>query len=347
MCFDLKAFMRRFRSHGNAVGEVKMLKSGRRDFLKAGVLSAASLGTPGMVKGSGLLTTGENFHSLDAAHSPPPFKLGLVTYNLAKDWDIETIIKNCEETGFEGVELRTTHKHGVEISLNKVQRADVKQRFAGSRVRLMSLGTTCEYESPDAAVVEQNIEETRRWCELAHDLGCVGVKVRPNGFPKDVPEDKTLDQIGHALARCGDIARNCGVEIWLEVHGPGTMLPPNASHILSVANHPAVGACWNSNDTDVVDGSVKASFDLLKSWIRSCHINELCRTLAPWGSGLMTSAKAQPGFPQWQKPYPWRELFTLLRGVGFDRYTYAEVPESCEPVRFMHYYRALWQYHAA
>ena len=85
----------------------------------------------------------------------------------------------------------------------------------------MSLGTTCEYESPDPAVVEKNIEETRRWCELAQDLGCVGVKVRPNGFPKDVPEDKTLDQIGHALARCGDIARDHGVEIWLEVHGTG------------------------------------------------------------------------------------------------------------------------------
>ena len=36
-------------------------------------------------------------------------KLGLVTYNLAKDWDLGTIIANCEETGFSGVELRTTH----------------------------------------------------------------------------------------------------------------------------------------------------------------------------------------------------------------------------------------------
>jgi sugar phosphate isomerase/epimerase len=325
---------------------MNMLKSGRRDFLKTGVLSAASLGTLGATEGRSLLAKAEAVAPQNAAPSPPPFKLGLVTYNLAKDWDIDTIIKNCEETGFEGVELRTTHKHGVEISLEKGQRAEVKQRFAASRVRLMSMGTTCEFESPDPAVVEKNIEETRRWCELAQDLGCVGVKVRPNGFPKGVPEDKTLDQIGHALARCGDIARDHGVEIWMEVHGPGTMLPHNAHHILSVANHPAVGACWNSNDTDVVDGSVKPSFDLLKPWIRSCHINELCRTLSPWGSALTIAPTVKPGFPQWLKPYPWRELFTLLRGIGFDRYTYAEVPESCEPIRFMHYYRALWQYHA-
>ena len=346
MCARPKHFGLRTRAAQGGTGG-NMRKSGRRSFLKTGILSAAGLGTRGAAEGGRLTALGENVPPTNAPPSPPPFKLGLVTYNLAKDWDIETIIKNCEETGFEGVELRTTHKHGVEISLDKAQRAQVKQRFAASRVRLMSLGTTCEYESPDPAVVEKNIEETRGWCELAQDLGCVGVKVRPNGFPNGVPEDKTLDQIGHALARCGDIARDHGVEIWLEVHGPGTMLPPNTHHILSVANHPAVGACWNSNDTDVVDGSVQPSFDLLKTWIRSCHINELCRTLSPWGSGLKIAPTVKSGFPQWLKPYPWRELFTLLRSIGFDRYTYAEVPESSEPIRFMHYYRALWQYHAA
>ena len=42
------------------------------------------------------------------------FHLGSVTYNLLKDYDVETIIKTLEATGFEAVELRTTHKHGVE-----------------------------------------------------------------------------------------------------------------------------------------------------------------------------------------------------------------------------------------
>ena len=32
-------------------------------------------------------------------------ELGLVTYNLAKSWDLDTIIRRCEETGFKAVEL--------------------------------------------------------------------------------------------------------------------------------------------------------------------------------------------------------------------------------------------------
>ncbi len=159
---------------------------------------------------------------------------------------------------------------------------------------------------------------------MAQDLGCLGVKVRPNGFPKGIAHEQTIEQIGRALAKCGDVARDHRVEIWMEVHGEGTQLPANAQQILSVANHPRVGACWNSNPTDVGNGSVENGFELLKPWIRSCHINNLD-----------------------DKAYPWHELFALLRSINFDRYTFAEVAEpSCEPLRFMSYYHAVWDYHA-
>jgi len=72
--------------------------------------------------------------------SPKPLKLGLMSYTLARDWDIDTIIKNCTETGFEHVELRTTHAHGVEVTMNKEQRQAVRQRFedAGLKISLSS-----------------------------------------------------------------------------------------------------------------------------------------------------------------------------------------------------------------
>ena len=44
-------------------------------------------------------------------------KLGMVTYLWGAQWDLPTLITNCEKTGFAGVELRSTHKHGVEENL--------------------------------------------------------------------------------------------------------------------------------------------------------------------------------------------------------------------------------------
>jgi sugar phosphate isomerase/epimerase len=63
-------------------------------------------------------------------------KLGLVTYNMAKDWDLPTLIEKCRSTGFEAVELRTTHAHGVEPSLSAAERQAVRRQFEGSGVRL-------------------------------------------------------------------------------------------------------------------------------------------------------------------------------------------------------------------
>src|SRR5215212_773440 len=110
-------------------------------------------------------------------------QLGLVTYMWGAEWDLPTLIKNCEETGFRGVELRSGHKHGVEPTLNEAQRKEVAKRFADSKVELLGLGSACEYHSPDADVLKKNIEQTKDFIRLCHDLGGTGVKVRPNGLP--------------------------------------------------------------------------------------------------------------------------------------------------------------------
>lgn len=247
-------------------------------------------------------------------------KLGTVTYNIAKDWDIPTIIANLSEVGMDAVELRTTHAHGVELSLPAARRAEVRKRFADSPVRIGGLGTTCEYHSPDPAVVRKNIEETKAWVQLAHDVGSPGVKVRPNGLPKEVPEEKTLEQIGRALRECGAAAADHGVAIQLEVHGAGTARLPNIRTIMDHAgNHPGVRVCWNSNPTDLLDGGFESNFNLVKNQIGQVHMRDL--------------------FVE----YPWRQLLTSLAGMQFDGYCFAEIPESADPVRILKYYRALFR----
>ncbi len=142
--------------------------------------------------------------ALPAAASLPKFKLGLVTYNVAAEWDLPTVLSVCTTVGISVVELRTGHKHGVEPSLSKDQRAEVRKRFADSGITFWGCGSTCEFQSPDPAVVRKNIETCKQFVELVKDIGGHGVKVRPNGLPKGVADpQKTLEQIGGALVECG------------------------------------------------------------------------------------------------------------------------------------------------
>lgn len=244
--------------------------------------------------------------------------LGAVTYNVLKDWDLETIITKLEAAGYEAVELRTGHKHGVEPGLSKAERERVKSRFERSKVRLLSLGSTCEFQSPDPAERQKQIANAKAFIDLAHDTGAWGVKVRPNGIPKGSSIEETVPRVAEGLREAADYGAGRGVEIWMEVHGSVTQNPPVAAAIMNAAKHQNVFLCWNSNPTDVVNGSLKQNFDLLKPWIRNVHINELSSS------------------------YPWRELFKLLREAKYDRYTLCEAAESPQPERFLAYYKALW-----
>lgn len=245
--------------------------------------------------------------------------LGMVTYELAKDWNVETIIRHCEAAKFEGVELRTTHAHGVEVSLTPDQRAEVKRRFEQSRVKLMGLGSIFDYHTPDQAKLRKDIEATKQYILLAQDVGASGVKVRPNGLPRQVPKEKTLEQIGHALRELGEFGAGHGIQIRLEVHGDQTQLVPNVKTILDVADHPNVGACWNCNDTDLSGEGWDYNFNLIKNKIVEVHMRDL-----------------------FLENYPFRKLLNGLNEIGYRGFCLAEIPGSTDPIRVMKYYRALW-----
>jgi sugar phosphate isomerase/epimerase len=255
------------------------------------------------------------------------FHLGLITYMVGAKWDLPTLIAVCKKTGVAALELRTTHAHGVEPSLSAEQRKEVRKRFEDSNgVVPWCLGSTCEFHSPDPAVVTKNIETCKQFIQLAADTGFKGVKVRPNGLRKDIPAEKTLEQIGKALIPCGEAAAAAGVEVWVEVHGYDTQKPPNIKQVMEHCGHKSVGLVWNSNVEDIKGGSIADSFKMLWPWIRSCHINDLWKDL--YGG------------------YPYRELFRLFREHGYDRYTMCEVPRTPADVAagedFLRYYRALW-----
>ncbi len=301
----------------------------RRDFIKA---AAASVLIPSVGLASDRSrnrrnsrrrqTTG-NVSFVTNQPAANKLKLGLVTYNWGKDWDVPTVIKNCSETGFAGVELRSTHKHGVEITLDKKRREEVKKQFADSDVTLVGLGSACEYHAADPAVVKKNIEETKAFVRLCQDVGGSGVKVRPNGFPKDVPTEKTLEQIGKSLNEVGKFAGDHNVQIRVEVHGRGTSEIPHMKSIMDIADNPNVAVCWNCNPTDLVGEGLEHNYNLLKDRMGTIHIHDL------------TNEK-----------YPWKELFPLLKDTNAPSFTgWALLEEGAVPkdiVAAMHENRNAW-----
>jgi sugar phosphate isomerase/epimerase len=202
-------------------------------------------------------------------------KLGLVTYLWGQHWDLDTIIKNCTESGVLAVELRTDHAHKVQPTLSKAEREEVKKKFADSPVICLGPGTNQEFDDPDPAKLAANIQGAKDFIVLSHDIGATGVKVKPNDFHEGVEREKTIEQIGKSLNEVGKFAADFGQQIRVEVHGKCAELPTMKA-IFDIADHPNVAMCWNSNGEDLNGQGLEYNFNLVKDRFgATAHIREL------------------------------------------------------------------------
>lgn len=254
----------------------------RRDFLKTSALG-------------GMLAMGGGLPALARAEEKKAqAQYGLVTYQWAKDWDLPTLLKNCETANVLGVELRTTHKHGVERDLNENERREVAKKFMDSPVTLVGIGSNERYDNPDADVLKQAKEATKEFIKLSHDVGGTGVKVKPDSFHKNVPEEVTIEQIGKSLNEMGAFGADYGQQIRLEVHGKCAHLP-TIRKILDVADHPNVAICWNCNKQDLEGAGLDANFAMVKDRLGdTTHIHDLIHN-----------------------PYPHKRFFELMAGANY------------------------------
>ena len=286
------------------------LQQSRKEFIRSISLIAGAAALPGSF--------------LSACNSVPgsKMKLGLVTYNWAKDWDIPTIIKNCTETDVLGVELRVDHAHGVNYNMSAAERAEVKKQFENSAVEVVGMGTNEDYHSPDPAVLKEKIENTRKWLELSKDIGGSGVKVKPNAFPKGISKEKTIEQIGKALNEIGKMAIDMGQQIRLEVHGSETQLLPNIKAMMDFVENEGTRVCWNCNMQDLEGQGLEYNFNLVKDRFSDiAHVRE-------FNVG----------------DYPYQQLMDLFVAMDYDGWILMEnrtTPDNT--VTAMHEQREIWK----
>lgn len=222
-------------------------------------------------------------------------KMGFVTYLWGQDWDLPTLIANCEKSGLLGIELRVDHAHKVEINLTPAQRAEVKKRFDESPCICVGYGSNFEFHSPDPAQLKKNIDGTKEYIKLCKDIGATGIKVKPNGIPADVPREKTIAQIAASLNECGKFAQDYGQLVRVECHGNVSQEIPNMKAIFDQVTEKNVKMCWNCNDQDLLPPGLEANFNSVKKYFGdTVHIREL-------NDGN----------------YPYQQMFNLFTGMKY------------------------------
>jgi sugar phosphate isomerase/epimerase len=234
-----------------------------------------------------------------AAKRASKMKFGFTTYQWGQDWDVPTLIANCTKAKAFGVEVRTSAKyaHGIELDISAQKRRDVRKQFADSPVKLVGIATGERFDSPDPAKLSAAIENAKGYAQLSHDVGASGIRVFPNDFHKDVPEDTTIAQIAKALNEVGKSARSVGQQVRIENHGGAGRLVTLAK-IFAQVNQPNVRVKLNGDVRDAENGEFAKNFALVKKYLGGdLHCRKLGDPAFPYQ--LQTDLLVDAGWDGW------------------------------------------------
>jgi sugar phosphate isomerase/epimerase len=211
-----------------------------------------------------------------APHPTGRLPLGFSTLGCPQ-WDWNHVLDFAAAQGFAAVELR-----GLQTAMDLTQVpefapsrvAAAKRQLAERGLALADLGSSANMHEMDAAKRATQLDEARRFIDLAQLLGASYVRVFGNKYVPGVARDRMLAHIARGLHELGAYAHGKGVTVLIESHGDFTDSPA-LREILSQADSPAVALLWDAHHT-FVSGKEQPEDTVreLGRYIRHTHLKD-------------------------------------------------------------------------
>jgi sugar phosphate isomerase/epimerase len=149
-----------------------------------------------------------------------------------------------------------------------------RREVADANIQIVNLGSSANMHFLDSKKRQNNLDEAKKYIDLAHQLNCPFIRVFPNDLPKDQEEKATIDTIIQSLITLGDYAKTSGVKVLLESHGK-VIKSDMLLHIMQETNHQHVGLVWDFfNMWSVTKEAPADMYNVLKKYIYHTHIKD-------------------------------------------------------------------------
>jgi sugar phosphate isomerase/epimerase len=211
------------------------------------------------------------------AHAPAKrYPIGFSTLGCPK-WGWKTILNHAADWGFAAIELRGLQG---EMDLTKCPEfspgriAESLGDLAALNLRISDLGSSANLHVPDASGHQAQLDEAKRFIDLAHRLKTPCVRVFGDKWVPGEPHEVTIDRVAASLRELGAYASSGGVTVILETHGDF----PHSAIVLEMmkkAGMPDVGVLWDTHHT-WVDGREEPAetFKVLGPYVRHVHLKD-------------------------------------------------------------------------
>jgi sugar phosphate isomerase/epimerase len=260
-------------------------------------------------------------------------------------WEWKTILDQASKLGYAAIELRGLMN---EMDLPK------SPQFNGEKLKeslkdldalglkISDLGASTRLGEPDPAKRAAQIDEAKRFIDLAHKLKSPYVRVFGGKLGKDQTMQGASELIIAGFRELHGHARGSGITLLIESHDEFTT-STSLSNILKGANLPTAALLWDTHHTFVAGKEQPAdTFKQLSKYVRHTHLKDS----RPPQAGEQDRRYVLTGAGE----VPIKETVKVLAAGGYRGYYCFEWekrwhPEIEDPeVAFPHYAKVMREY---
>jgi sugar phosphate isomerase/epimerase len=235
----------------------------RREFVKS--LSAALL-APALV-------------SAATAETKSKIPIAFSTLGCPK-WEWKKILDFAADHGFAGIELRGIEGN-LDLPSNPIFAADrieqTKSEIRAHNLKIANLGSSAQLYMDDPAKRAKQLEDARRFIDLASTLGSPYVRVFGGKSDSDkslAPDAETKARVAAGLRELGQYAGPKNVTVIIESHDHFTA-SSTLKDVLTQAGSDHIGLLWDAHHTFATSNEdPEFTVKQLGPWIRHTHLKD-------------------------------------------------------------------------
>ena len=240
-------------------------------------------------------------------------------------WTTESVIAKAKGFGYDGIEWRGGPDGHLQPDLSPAAISTVRQGCSDSGLISLAVTAYTGFVSNSAEERQSNLDELRRYADLAADLGAAYVRTFLGELPEDAKiDDSVYDNIVECLRQASDYAASINVIIAVEPHDT-FVRTSSMGPILTRIQHPALRVIWDLGNTFAAGEPPPEGFDLLKDRLAYVQVKDGIRGKESWQLCQLGKGNV-----------PLREAFALLLAHGYPgafsvEWEYAWHPELDAP----------------
>jgi sugar phosphate isomerase/epimerase len=199
------------------------------------------------------------------------------------NWTIQTVIAQASRFGYDGIEWRGGPQGHIQPSASAEQKANLRQMSADAGLMVLAVTAYTSFVSDNTEERQSNVDEVRRYTDLAAELGARYVRVFLGELhPNTNPNAKTYENITDCLSRAAQHALSMGMGIAIEPHDNFARSSTVAPVLDRTKSDSALGVIWDIGNSYAAGEEAQESFDLLKDRLAYVQVKDGSGRGAEW-----------------------------------------------------------------